>query len=207
MPLTELTPLQRAISSTVEAQRVLQAELVPLQEAMGSNEDSEEAGFADQLRLAASLIVSGVQPRVIYIHGHGDFDTHENQRETHDQIMAEFDRAVAVFNDTLNAGGAADRAVLMTTSEFGRRPGDNDGGTDHGTAATHLLIGAPVAGGRYGEPASFTKLDEDDNFIHTIDYRSMFATVLDGWLGVHHPDVLNETFETLPVFQGAMVGS
>ncbi len=77
---------------------------------------------------------------------------------------------------------------------------DNDGGTDHGTAASHFVVGPKVVGGRYGESPSLTKLDSDGNLIHTVDYRSLYASVLDGWMGAGHPDILRAEYETLPLF-------
>ena len=95
----------------------------------------------------------------------------------------------------------SDRVVVMTTSEFGRRPEDNDGGTDHGTAAGHFVIGPAVVGGRFGESPSLTRLDGDGNLIHTVDYRSLYGSVLGGWLGAGPDDILRGQYETLPMFR------
>ena len=93
-----------------------------------------------------------------------------------------------------------DQITVMTTSEFGRRPAFNGSGTDHGTASAHFVIGAGVAGGRYGEAPSLTNLDSRGNLIHTVDYRSVYASVLDGWLGAPATDLLGAAYETLPLF-------
>ena len=88
----------------------------------------------------------------------------------------------------------------MTTSEFGRRPAENGSGTDHGTAAAHLVVGAGVKGGRYGEPPSLTALDADGNLAMTVDFRSYFATVLQGWLGVDPEPVVGAGHAPIPLF-------
>jgi uncharacterized protein (DUF1501 family) len=87
----------------------------------------------------------------------------------------------------------------MTVSEFGRRPNENGSGTDHGTAAPHFFVGSKVKGGRYGERPSLSKLDQSGNLAHTVDFRSLYATALNGWLGVVPEPVLGKRWETLPV--------
>ena len=96
--------------------------------------------------------------------------------------------ALAAFRDDLAAHGLADRVLVATTSEFGRRPGANSGGTDHGTASTALLMG-PVKPGRHGTPVSFTKLNEDGNVAATVSMTDYYAT-LAHWLGARPSDVL-----------------
>ena len=97
-------------------------------------------------------------------------------------------------------GGRAGDVVEMTTSEFGRRVRDNGSGTDHGTASTSMLIGAPVVGGRYGQAVDLSRLDTRGNPAHTVDFRSTYATVIDGWLEADADGVLGATYERLPVF-------
>ena len=199
VPLERLDPIRRAIATTALAQRQLQQSLVPLERAL----DKLEAGTTSlegQLALAAALIASDVGPRVIFVHGHTDFDTHEDQVGRHGEMMAQLDRGIGHFFRILEAAGRTDRAVLMTTSEFGRRAADNDGGTDHGTAASHLVIGAGVTGGRYGELPDLRRLDPDGNLVHTVDFRSLYASVLDGWLKAPSEEILHGSFERLPIF-------
>lgn len=148
--------------------------------------------------LAARLINSGVSPTVIYIHGFGDFDTHLGQLDRHGDLMTQLDAALEGFWREL--GPNADRAMVLTASEFGRRPRENGSGTDHGTAAAHVLIGPAVNGGRFGETPSLTNLDSAGNLIHTVDYRSVYATVLDSWLEADADTVLGTEYERLPVF-------
>ncbi len=193
----DLTPIQRAIEASVNARDELGG-------ALGST--SRRAGrpgridLTEQLRIAATLIASGVSPTVIYVHGFGDFDTHLEQPRRHGELMAALDEALQEFFRLLDAGGRRDRVTVLTASEFGRRARDNGGGTDHGTANAQLVIGSTVTGGRYGEAPSLTRLDANSNLIHTVDFRSLYATVLSNWLDADHETVLDGSFETLGLF-------
>ena len=159
----------------------------------------QDASVADSLVLAAELIQSSAQPRIVYIDGIGDFDTHEGQAERHAQLMQQLDDGIQAFFDALS-DSHQDKVVLMTVSEFGRRPRENGGGTDHGTVNSHLVIGKGVKGGRYGEASSLAALDRTGNLVHTADFRRLYATGLE-WLGVDDSTpVLGEAFESFPVF-------
>ncbi len=200
IPVAELDPVRRAIASTATAQNRLQRSLQPLQDTLDVLE-VDTYSLEGQLALAGALIASDVEARVIYVHGNTDFDTHENQGWRHGELMGQLDRGLNHLFGIVAEAGKADRVVAMTTSEFGRRPEDNDGGTDHGTAGSHFVIGPKVIGGRYGEAPSLTRFDDGGNFIHTIDFRSLYASVLDGWMGAGHADILNAEYETLSMFR------
>ncbi|VAW02143.1 Protein of unknown function (DUF1501) [hydrothermal vent metagenome] len=203
VPLGELTPVERAIGATVRANDRLSTGLVPLQNAVANGEvpEDEQWSIQGQMRLAANLITAGIAPRVIYLHGMGDFDTHENLVSRQAALMTDINNGVKTFYEIIDAAGMSDEVIFMTTSEFGRRADENGEGTDHGTASSQFIIGSSVTGGRYGKQPSLTKLDPDGNLIHTVDFRSTFATVLDDWLGVDHSAVLEGSFETLPFLQ------
>ncbi len=203
VPLGELTPVERAIGATVRANSRLSEGLRPLQTAVENGEvpEDEQWTIQGQMRLAANLITSGVAPRVIYLHGMGDFDTHENLVSRQAALMTDINSGIKTFYEIIDAAGVGDEVILMTTSEFGRRADENGEGTDHGTASSQFIIGSSVTGGRYGDQPSLTKLDPDGNLIHTVDFRSTFATVLDDWLGVEHSAVLEGSFEMLPFLQ------
>ena len=110
------------------------------------------------LALAAQLVASD-RRAVGHLSGLGDFDTHQGQAQRQPALLRDLDAGLDSFFTTVEAAGRADRALVMTVSEFGRRPGENGSGTDHGTAAPHFLIGPAVKGGRYGAPPSLTALD------------------------------------------------
>jgi uncharacterized protein (DUF1501 family) len=155
--------------------------------------------------LAARLINANLGIRVISVNL-GGFDTHSDQPVAHAELMAELDAGVGAFFDTL-ATGFKSRTTLMTFSEFGRRPDDNDtSGTDHGTAASHFVIGDRVAGGLHGDAPSLTALDDNDNLINTVDFRQLYATVLDQWLKADSQQVLGYNFGSLPLFRSGGPG-
>ena len=167
---------------------------------MTDTANARRPGPATYMQLAAQLVISPVSPTVIFVHGWGDFDTHENQANRHDDMMLQLDQALSGFFGIVDAAGRAGDVVVMTTSEFGRRVRDNGSGTDHGTASTSMLIGAPVVGGRYGQAVDLSRLDTRGNPAHTVDFRSTYATVIDGWLEADADGVLGATYERLPVF-------
>jgi uncharacterized protein (DUF1501 family) len=133
----------------------------------------------------------------------GGFDTHANQLVEQGDLLLEFSEAVTTFWNDIVAHGHGDEVVIMTWSEFGRRPAGNaSNGTDHGSAAPMFLMGNSVVGGLYGQRPSLTDLDKG-NLKFTTDYRSVYATALEGWLGAPADDVLGSRFEQLPLIATA----
>ena len=154
-----------------------------------------------QLSLAARLINADLGVRVFNT-SLGDFDHHAGQPEAHAQRLAELDDAIERFFDTLSPSYAG-RVTLMTFSEFGRRPEANDSnGTDHGTASTVLVAGSKVQGGLHGADPSLTALDNQGNLVAQVDFRSVYATVLESWLGADADEVLGAHYERLGLFNG-----
>ena len=149
------------------------------------------------LALAAQIVGSKLGTRVLYVQ-HGSFDTHTNQRAVQDRLLRELGDAVAAFYEDLGAHGNADRVLTMTFSEFGRRVAENGSrGTDHGTAAPLFLVGGGVKGGLYGAAPSLDALDGGD-LRFTTDFRSVYATVVERWLGRPSAKIVGGTFATLP---------
>jgi uncharacterized protein (DUF1501 family) len=106
---------------------------------------------------------------------------------------------MAAFYKDLAARGHKDRLLLMTFSEFGRRARENGSkGTDHGSGAPMLLAGGKVKAGLVGNHPSLTKL-EQGNLIHAIDFRQVYATILDRWLGVSSEQVLGRKFKEVEI--------
>ena len=152
--------------------------------------------FADGLKVLAEAIVQGLGLRVGYV-TLGGFDTHANQQATHDSLVLTLANGLSAFYNDLVAHGKADNVVVMTWSEFGRRVEENGSqGTDHGTAAPLFVLGNPVSKGIYGEPPSLSNLDQNGNLKYTLDFRSVYATVLDRWMGASSKDVLGGSFGT-----------
>jgi uncharacterized protein (DUF1501 family) len=152
--------------------------------------------FAAGLKVLAEAIVQDLGLRVGYV-TLGGFDTHANQQQTHDLLMKTLADGLSAFYADLAHHGKADSVVIMTWSEFGRRVEENGSqGTDHGTAAPMFVLGNPVNKGIFGEPPSLSSLDANGNLKYTIDFRSVYATVLDRWLGASSKDVLGGSFSS-----------
>ncbi len=136
------------------------------------------------LALAAQIVGSRSGTRVLYIQ-HGSFDTHVSQRGTQDRLLGEFSDAIAAFYGDLAAHGNDTRVLTMTFSEFGRRIASNaSGGTDHGEASPLFLIGGGVKGGLYGTTPDLGGVQTNmGNLKYTTDFRSVYATVIERWLG------------------------
>jgi uncharacterized protein (DUF1501 family) len=147
------------------------------------------------------LIKAGLTTAVYYTHLDG-FDTHSGQLPQHANLMRELSTSLRAFLDDMAKAGESERVLVLVFSEFGRRLGENgSGGTDHGTAAPVFLLGQPVKAGLHGPYPDLARLDDGDP-IHAIDFRRVYATVLDQWLGVPHHDILGAAFEPMPLLRG-----
>lgn len=154
------------------------------------------------LQLISRMIEGGLSTRVYYA-SHGGFDTHTNQSGSHPARLAQLDESLRAFFKDIKAQGNFDRVVLMTFSEFGRRVKENaSGGTDHGAAAPLFLFGGGVKPGVVGKHPSLTDLHEGD-LKFNVDFRSVYATVLDNWLAGTSEAVLGGKFPTLDLFKKA----
>jgi uncharacterized protein (DUF1501 family) len=153
-----------------------------------------------QLNLVAGLIQRGLGTRIYYV-SLGGFDTHSGQAEMHASLLGELSSAVGQFFGQL--GAEAGRVVLMTYSEFGRRVRQNGSrGTDHGSGSNLFVAGPKVAGGLVGRHPKLDDLVDGDVRFHT-DFRRVYATLLDQWLGVESRLVLRAAFEPLPLIDKA----
>ncbi len=151
-------------------------------------------GLNQKLQLVANLIARGFGTRVVYVTLDG-FDTHADQAPAHQKLLAELADAVGGFFQTLKTLGHHQRVRLMTFSEFGRRVHENGSkGTDHGAASCLFVAGPSVKGGVVGKHPSLADLDAGDLRFHT-DFRRVYATMLDDWLGCDSRAVLGERWE------------
>ncbi|MCB0968537.1 MAG: DUF1501 domain-containing protein [Ilumatobacter sp.] len=188
-------PVGQAFVDQLDLARTL-SPVIPAEDAL-----PDEAIVA-RLEVAARLINANLGFRVLTA-GFGDFDSHAGQPSQHTERMGELDAAVRRFFEVLDPAWAS-RVTLMTFSEFGRTPWDNDGaGTDHGTSAPHFVFGANVRGGFYGQQPTLAGLRRWDRMAHHVDFRSYYASVIDGWMGGGSTEVLGGTFENLGLFAGA----
>lgn len=149
------------------------------------------APIGHSMRRLAELIGGGF-PAGIYYVSQGGYDTHVNQRPTHARLLKQMGASVSALFTDLAAQGKLDQVLLLTFSEFGRRLGENaSGGTDHGATAPLFVMGGKVKGGLAGAPPSLAPADlllGDPVF--TTDYRSVYAGVIEQWLGVPSAPVL-----------------
>lgn len=155
------------------------------------------SGLARSLSVVARLIRGGLQTKVFLV-SKGGFDTHNNQGSTaggHANLLADIANSVNAFYADLQQDGQQDRALTMTFSEFGRTLDENSSqGTDHGSSAPVMVFG-PVNGGLYGDHANLTDLDNSGDPVFSIDYRSIYTSILNNWFGL-------EVSETETVLQG-----
>jgi uncharacterized protein (DUF1501 family) len=153
--------------------------------------------IANELKLVSQIIATNLGTRVFMV-THTGFDDHADEAAAHPRLMEELGDAAAAFYQDLSAQGRANQVLMMTFSEFGRRPLENaSNGTDHGTAAPMLVIGAGVKGGLYGQTPSLSHLD-DGNLKFTTDFRSVYSTVLANWMGADPSQAVPGKFPTLP---------
>lgn len=157
--------------------------------------------LAEQLRFVAEMIAKDL-PCQVYAVTMGGFDTHSNHARDFPKLLREAGGALDSFyrdlaSITTSKGPAQDRVLVMGHSEFGRRVHENNGGTDHGTAGLAFLLGKSVKGGLYSDYPDLSKLDENGNLRHTVDFRSLYATVLDKWLGADSRGILGAAYPAL----------
>ncbi|MDW8141636.1 MAG: DUF1501 domain-containing protein, partial [Candidatus Bipolaricaulota bacterium] len=153
-------------------------------------------------RLVAQIVAGGIGTQILYV-TIGGFDTHAEQntaRVNHPMLLESIDKGLSAFYQDIVQMGVADNILMMTFSEFGRRVRENGSlGTDHGTAAPLFILGNKVKGGLHGEHPSLRKLDDNGDLIHSIDFRSVYATILEDWLGADAKTILGKRFEKLGV--------
>jgi uncharacterized protein (DUF1501 family) len=142
-----------------------------------------DTNLGAQFAVAARLLSAGVEIPVIKLSING-FDTHVKQEQLHSELLGEVAGAVTTFATEMKAQGLWEKVLIMTYSEFGRRPAENNSiGTDHGTSAPHFFLGGKVKGGFYGQQPKLVDL-QNGNMKHTLHYRSLYATLAREWWGL-----------------------
>jgi uncharacterized protein (DUF1501 family) len=162
-------------------------------------------GLARDLSMVASMIRADLPTRVYYV-SFGGFDTHAGQgaaQGSHANLLRQFGDALKAFYADLKAQENDARVMTMCFSEFGRRAAQNaSGGTDHGTAAPMFLAGPMVRQGLIGDHPSLTALDDGD-LVHGLDFRSVYAGILKGWMQTDPETVLDKTYRPVVVLKKA----
>ncbi|KQR87106.1 hypothetical protein ASG35_23510 [Burkholderia sp. Leaf177] len=132
----------------------------------------------------------------------GGFDTHQNQPVQHARLLGQLSEGLAAIRTALIELDRWNDALVMTCAEFGRCARENDSnGTDHGSAAPHFVMGGRVNGGLHGAAPQLGQLDGNHNLPMNVDFRQMYATILDRWLGMDAGPILGARFETLPLLR------
>ena len=154
------------------------------------------SALGDSMSLVGRMIAGGLATRVYYV-SQGGYDTHTNQVATHARLMGELNDALVAFAQDMKAQGNFGRVMLMTFSEFGRRVTQNaSNGTDHGAAAPMFIMGGGIKPGLFGRYPSLTALNAGD-LAYNVDFRSVYATILDRWLRAPSKQVLGRQFPLL----------
>ena len=152
--------------------------------------------FAGSLRNVAALIAAGVSTRVYYVSLTG-FDTHANQLGTQNALLKQLSEGLATFQHDLESKKLDGQVLTMTFSEFGRRPSENESkGTDHGTAAPLFVMGSRVKAGIHGHAPNL-QVGHNEDLTFSTDFRAVYATVLDRWLGCNSSQILGQNHTPL----------
>jgi uncharacterized protein (DUF1501 family) len=158
--------------------------------------------LGNSLKLVAKLIGGGLPTRVFYV-SQGGYDTHTNQAGAHERLLKELGDSVKAFVEDMKAQGNMSRVLVMTFSEFGRRVTENaSSGTDHGAAAPMFIVGTKVKTGLLGKYPSLAPGDLfQGDLKYTVDFRRVYAGVLEGWLKTNSPPILGRRFESLELLR------
>jgi uncharacterized protein (DUF1501 family) len=163
-----------------------------------SKQEYPNNAFGKQLKTTAEFINSNIQSKVYYV-SMGGFDTHANQADRQKRLLSTYSESMEVFVNELKQNDTFKDTLILTFSEFGRRVQQNAaGGTDHGAANNVFIIGENLKSkGFYNELPDLANLDANGDIIHTVDFRSVYATILEKWLQVDDAVILNKSFSKL----------
>jgi len=154
--------------------------------------------FGKQLKTTAEFINSNLESTVYYV-SMGGFDTHANQKLRQKRLLSTYSESMEIFINDLKQNNTFKDTLVITFSEFGRRLQQNAaGGTDHGAANNVFIIGENLKKkGVYNDAPNLLQLDKNGDLIHTIDFRSIYATILNSWLRVDDTSILKKSFNKL----------
>lgn len=192
------TPYGVLLDNTLEALHKSSNALKKADDNYRSEIEYPDTSLSKSLKLLAEAIIGDLGVKV----GHvkiGGFDTHSDQIVEQPDLLEDVSEAIYAFYQDLKAANRDHNVLIMTWSEFGRRVKSNgSGGTDHGAAAPLFLVGTPVIGGIYGDYPDLSNLDKD-NLRFTTDFRSVYSTVLEQWLGASPEAILGgQRFDAIP---------
>lgn len=159
--------------------------------------------FGTSVGSAVRLLAGDTRPGVAVIRlTLNGFDTHQNQHARHAALLGELSEGCAALCSALGELGRWDDTLVVTYSEFGRHPRENQSrGTDHGTVAPHFVMGGRVRGGLFGAAPRLVRLDGGGNLPAAVDFRQLYSTILGNWWGLDSASILHERFEPLPLLR------
>ena len=162
--------------------------------------------IAKSLRDVARVHTAGLGTRIFYTN-HAGYDHHAQEVPTHARLLDELTGAIENFMQDLRDHNAADEVNILVFTEFGRRIKDNGSGTDHGSGGGAFLIGENVKGGLYSEYPSLAPSDWlfGEDMAHTIDFRSVYSTILNQWMGIDPVDIVGGQYEQFNPYTRTMV--
>ena len=177
----------------------------------GAYESSVEYGknpIASALRDVARIHTADLGARVFYTN-HIGYDTHSHQPPVHPGLLRDLSGALEDFMTDLREHEAAEEVSILVFTEFGRRMKDNGSGTDHGSGGGAFIIGEHVDGGLYAEYPSVDPKDwlNGEDLYHTIDFRGIYGTMLEQWMGVEPEEIVVGNFEQVTPFKQTMLAN
>ena len=162
------------------------------------------SSIAQYMRNIAQVHSAGLGSRILYTTApYNSFDTHASELSAHPKLWSDVSQTVSDFYDDLKEQGTSENVIMLVFTEFGRRVHDNGSGTDHGSGGAAFVIGDAVKGGLYGEYPSLEAnklLDGDLHFNN--DFRGLYATIIEDWLGLDSKPIVNGSFEKLDFITG-----
>ena len=154
--------------------------------------------IAQGMKSIAQCHLADLGTRILYTTSpYNSFDTHAAQAGAHALLWRQVSQSVADFYQDLREHHRGEEVLLFMFTEFGRRARDNGGGTDHGTGGVCWVIGDSVKGGLYGQYPSLSQLEDGGDLMHNVDFRSVYTTILDKWLGLDPKPIVNGSFEPI----------
>ncbi len=166
-----------------------------------SDVEYDDNPIAKSLKDVARTHIAGLGTRIFYT-AHGGYDHHANELKTHPQLLTELGGAISDFFQDLRDHDASEEVTMLVFTEFGRRMRDNGSGTDHGSGGGAFIIGDRVNGGLYSEYPSLdpARWLHGEDLDWTIDYRGIYSTILDQWLGLDPVPIVDGQFEQINPF-------
>lgn len=198
------TPLAKRGNAALTHILKVEGEIVQAAGGLGSGlvlrTEFPNGGFGNVLRTASQVIASQAGVAAVRVTLNG-FDTHQNQPGQQANLLKQLAEGLAVFKNALMELNRWNSTLVMTYAEFGRRVAENNSnGTDHGTASVHFAMGGQVRGGLYGRAPQLDLLDKG-NLVHTVDFRSLYATVLEKWWGGDAQAALGGRFQPIELLR------